>query len=184
VKEFDFVKLTLWLAAVLSLGLGVGYFVLGRKIDQTTSEIAQIERICKTVGLLAKDIKTLEEEKKSDKTPDQTNTAGINTFFFTQAQLCGIRANEDYTLKPKDPEANNKLGYVDQEFTIDFKKDHPKKRDQIFLFIFNCETQSRRIKLAKAKITLDPDQAVQDLWRADSLTFVRRDPLKGSAPAN
>jgi hypothetical protein len=55
---------------------------------------------------------------------------------------------------------------------------------QIMAFIFNCETQSRRIKLQKAKITLDQENATQDLWRADALTFVRRDPTKAAPPAN
>lgn len=181
-KEFDFVKLTLWLAAVLTIGLAALYFWLGVRIERTNDEIKNIERTCKTIGLLAKDIKTLETEKKNDKTPD--TSAGIHSFFMSQALSSGIKANEDYTLRTRDPEKNMKLGYVDEQFTIDFKKDRPQKRENIFKFVYNCETQSRRIKLTKAKITLDPDMAVQDLWRADSLTFVRRDPLKGAAGTN
>jgi len=180
-KEFDFVKLTLWLGGVLTLGLAIGYVVLGRKVQSTTRDIAAIERACKEVGRVAKDIKTLEEEKRSDRTPDQTDTSGIFTFFQTQAARSDIRANEDYTLKPGDPEPNRKGGYVDQRFQIDFRKDHPKTRAQIMSFIFNCETQSRRIKLQKARISLDPALAAQDLWRADFLTFVRRDPTKLAA---
>ena len=181
-KDFDFVKLTLWIAGALTIGLAALYFWLGLRIDKVNGDIKRIEGVCKTVGLLAKDIKTLVNEKKNDKTPD--TSAGIHSFFMTQAQNSGIRVNEDYTLKTRDPEQNKKIGYVDEQFTIDFKKDRPHKRKNIFSFIYNCETQSRRIKLTKAKLTLDPDMAVQDLWRADSLTFVRRDPLRGATEAN
>lgn len=178
-KEFDFVKLTLWLAGVLTLAAGAGYLALGVAIERTERDIRAIEADCKEVGLLSKDIKTLEDEKDRDKTPDTTET-GINTYFYTWAQRHGIEANVDYTLKPRDPVKNARIGFVDQQFNLEFKKDRPKSRDQIMKFIFDCETQSRRIKLQKAKLTLDPDVAAQDAWRADSLTFVRRDPIKAA----
>jgi hypothetical protein len=179
VKEFDFVKLTLWLAGVLTLGLGVGYFLVGNWTAQTERDIKSIERVCKDVGLIAKDIKTLEDEKRNDKTPEQSDTGGIHTFFQAQGRLARIQPNTDYTLKARDRDLNTRGGYADQQFVIEFRKDQPKTREQIMMFIYNCETQSRRIKLQKAKITLDAEQAPADLWRADALTFVRRDPLRG-----
>ena len=179
-KEFDFVKLTLWLAAVLTLALGVGYFVVGGWITKMDRDIAQIKTICTQVGLVAKDIKTLEDEKRNDKTPDSSDAA-IHTFFLKQASRNHIEPNTDYTLKSRDRDTNTKAGYTDEQFQLDFKKDHLKTREQIFGFIYNCETQSRRIKLQKASISLDADQATADLWRADSLTFVRRDPIKSAS---
>ena len=176
-KEFDFVKLTLWLAAVLTLGLAVVYFVFGNLITKMDRDIKLIETACTEVGLITKDIKTLEDEKRNDKTPDSSDSA-IHTFFLKQANRNHIEPNTDYTLKSRDSEKNTKLGYVDEQFQLDFRKDRLKTREQIFGFIYNCETQSRRIKLQKARISLDPDQAANDLWRADSLVFVRRDPIK------
>jgi hypothetical protein len=66
---------------------------------------------------------------------------------------------------------------------IDFKKDKPTSREQVMKFIYNCESQSRRIKLQKARISLNASRATEDVWSADSLTFVRRDPAKaGTSP--
>ena len=184
-KEFDFVKLTLWLAGVLTLGLAVGWYWIGMKTEQTEKDIKDVERICKSVGLIAKDIKTLEKEKRNDKTPEQSDTSGIHTFFQKQGSgQIDIQPNRDYTVKARDRENNAKGGFTDQQFTIEFRRDQPKTREQIMAFIFNCETQSRRIKLQKAKITLDQENATQDLWRADALTFVRRDPIKAATPTN
>ena len=179
-KEFDFVKLTLWLAGVLTLGLAAGYFYLGHKAQKAERDIKSIELICKDVGLLAKDIKTLEDEKRSDKLIDVTDTSGITSYFYQHARKRGIEANEDYLFKPREPTKNKGGGWVDQDFLLEFKKDRPKHREQLMAFIYDCETQSRRIKLQKAKFSLDPEMAPQDLWRADSLTFTRRDPSKTS----
>jgi len=177
VKEFDFVKLTLGLAGALIVGLSVAAFVLTSNTRAMERDITNIERICKDVGLKAKDIRLLEEEKNNDKMQD-TTAAGIHTYFQKQAQNSHFQANEDYTLKAKDPDENKQRGYKDQQFLIEFKN-RPKTREQIMKFIYHCETQSRKVKLQKAKITLVEDQALDDLWKADSLTFVRRDPLKG-----
>lgn len=181
-KEFDFVKLTLWLAGVLTLGLAVGWFVIGGWTEQTEKDIREVEKICKSVGQTARDIKTLEKEKRNDKTPEQSDESGIHTFFQEQGRRIDIQPNRDYTLKAR-PRETNKAGFTDQQITIEFRRDQPKTREQAMAFIFNCETQSRRIKLQKAKITLDSENPSADLWRADALTFVRRDPIK-AAPAN
>jgi hypothetical protein len=178
VKEFDFVKLTLGLAAVLVVALGVLWFELGRRTKLMARDIKVVETICKDIGRKAKDIRVLEEEKRNDKMSDTTEQ-GIHTFFQAQGKVrnIGIEA-EDYTLKPKKEVAKAGVGWVDQEFQLEFKKDRPKRREQLIAFIYNCETQSRRIKLQKAKITLVEERAAEDMWRADSLTFTRRDPVK------
>lgn len=182
-KEFDFVKLTLWLASALVAGLCVLWFLLGGWTAGVEQHIRQVEGRCKEIGQLSKDINTLGEEKRNDKTPDNENSSEIYSYFANNAARAQIRAEEAYTMKPRDPEPNKGGGWVDQQFVIDFKKDKPTTREQIMKFIYNCESQSRRIKLQKARISLNASRATEDVWSADSLTFVRRDPAKaGTSP--
>ena len=176
-KEFDFVKLTLGLSCALIVGLLGHSFWLLKKTTTMTVHVDAIARDCTEIGKLSNDIGVLEKEKRNDKTPDSTQV-GINTYFNAQGLPYGIAASEDYTLKPHDPDKKNKADYVDQQIDIQFKKDRPKTREQIMKFIYMCESQSRRIKLQKARIALVEDRATDDIWSADSLVFVRRDPVK------
>jgi hypothetical protein len=179
VNDFDFVKLTLWLSCILTAVLGGGAAYCSNRATSVKAETDKIEtNYCREIGRLAKDVKVLEEEKRNDKTPEQSDTTGIYTFFMSQAQRCQIDANADYTLKPREPQKHPNDGYVDQSFDVQFKKDRAKTRDRIVMFIYDCETQSRRIKLQQARITLVEDKATEDYWSADSLIFVRRDPMR------
>lgn len=180
-QEVDFVKLTLWLAGLLALAFFGGWVWYGRKITQAEREIAEARGICGEVGKLAKDIRVLDEERRSDKAPkDTADQVGILSYFSEQAREAKFNPGQDYAFKPRDPE-RNRGGYVDQLFVIEFKKDRPKPRANLMAFLFNCE-RSRRIKLVKARLSLAEENAVADLWNADSLTFAKRDPIK--APAN
>ncbi len=184
-KEVDFVKLTLWLAGLLIVAFFGGWLWFGRKITALERDIVSTSTICREVGEVAKDIKLLEDEKKNDKAPlDSADKAGILSYFSAQAQRSQFNPSSDYLFKPRDPEKNSKGGFVDQSFVVDFKKDKPKHRDQLMKFLYNCESQSRRIKLQKARLTLADENAVTDFWNADSLTFVRRDPAKSTAAGN
>jgi hypothetical protein len=177
-KEFDFVKLTLWIAVVLTAALGGGYVWLGTKVAQLQLEIREVESIARRVGSVSKDISALEEQKRNDKTPDASVQAGIYSYFANIARPFGIDANSDYTLRPRDADKNRDNTYVDTPYVLDFKRDRPKTRDTIMKFIFNVESAARRIKLAKAKLTLVEAKADDDLWIADSLTFIQRDLAK------
>jgi hypothetical protein len=179
VKEFDFVKLTLWIALVLTAALGGGYVWLGMKLDDLGTDIKAAESVCRRVGQIAHDITTLEEEKRTDKTPDYTDI-GINSYFADCARKPNIDPNNDYTLHPKEPVPSKDRTYQDAQYQLDFKRDHYFHRDQIFTFIWNVE-RSHKIKLARAKITLVAERAPEDLWVPESLTFDRRDPVKPKA---
>lgn len=180
-KELDFVKLTLWLSGLLIVAFLGGWFWFGHKIEGLERDIKSTTSICRQVGEVTKDIKLLEKEKKNDKAPQEAgDKAGILSYFSEWAKRSHFNPAQDYLFKPRDPE-KNRNGWEDQLFVIDFKKDKPKRRDHLFTFIFNCESQSRRIKLQKARLTLAEENAVADLWNADSLTFVRRDPAKVAA---
>lgn len=176
-KEFDFVKLTLWIAVVLTVGLGGTYVWLGMRVAALDGDIALVERNSKDVGELTRDLKTLEEMKRNDKLKDESSD-GIHAYFAEQARHAGIDPNEDYSLRPRDPEKGKDGSYLDYQYVLEFKKDHVKKRNDLLMFIWNVESQSRRIRLARAKLSLVEEKAADDLWVADSLTFVRRDPAK------
>ncbi len=180
-KELDFVKLTLWLAGLLiATFLGI-WLWFGHKIEGIERDIKSTSAICREVGEVTKDINLLEKEKKNDKAPQGAeDKAGILSYFSEWAKRSHFNPGQDYLFKPRDPE-RNRNGWVDQLFVIDFKKDKPKRRDHLFTFLYNCESQSRRIKLQKARLTLAEENAVEDFWNADSLTFVRRDPAKVTA---
>jgi len=177
-KEFDFVKLTLWIALALTATLGGGYVWLGTKVRQLQQDIVEVEAIARRVGSVAKDIKALDEQKRNDKTPDSTQQFGIHSYFAEIARPLYIDPNEDYTLRPKEPDKSRDGAYVDTQYVLDFKRDHPKSRDSIMKFIFNIESQARRIKLSRAKLSLVESRALDDLWTADSLTFTQRDLAK------
>jgi len=184
VKEFDFVKLTLWIALVLTAALGGGYVWLGMKLDLLTTQIRNAETTCRRVGQISHDIQMLNDEKQNDKTPDYSET-GINSYFATCARGNNVAQpmfdpNNDYTLHPKDPVPSKDKTYQDTQYVLDFKRDQYKSREQVFTFIWNVE-RSRRIKLARAKIALVADRATDDLWVPESLTFDRRDPVKPKA---
>jgi len=179
VKEFDFVKLTLWIALVLTAALGGGYVWLGMKLDELGKQIDDAKTACRRVGQIAHDIATLEEEKRNDKTPDYTDI-GINSYFATCARVPNIDPNNDYSLKPKEAVPSKDKTYQDTQYVLDFKRDHYFNREQIFTFVWNVE-RSRRIKLARAKISLVAERATEDLWIPESLTFDRRDPAKPKA---
>ncbi len=178
-KEFDFVKLTLWIALVLTAALGGGYFWLGMKLDDLDKDINAAKTACRRVGQIVHDISTLEDEKRNDKTPDYTDI-GINSYFAACARGPQIDPNADYTLKPRQEVPSKDRTYQDAQYVLDFKRDHYLNRDQIFTFIWNVE-RSRRIKLARAKISLVAERATEDLWVPESLTFDRRDPIKPKA---
>ena len=183
-KEFDFVKLTLWIALVLTAALGAGYVWLGFKLDELDKQIVATKNLCSRVGQISKDYRTLDEERKNDKTPDP-GEAGINSYFAECARGNDPRQpmfdpNEDYRLQPRDPVVSKDKTYQDKQYVLEFKKDHYKSREQIFTLIWNVE-RSRKIKLARAKISLVADRATEDLWVPDSLTFDRRDPYNPKA---
>ncbi|HET6163327.1 MAG TPA: hypothetical protein VFG37_06635 [Planctomycetota bacterium] len=183
-KEFDFVKLTLWIALVLTAALGGGYFWLGMKLDELSTQIRNAETTCRRVGQISHDIRMLNDEKQNDKTPE-FNETGINSYFATcargpDAARPMMDPNDDYTLHPKDAVPSKDKTYQDTQYVLDFKRDHYKSRDQIFTFIWNVE-RSRRIKLARAKISLVAERAPDDVWVPESLTFDRRDPV-GAKP--
>jgi hypothetical protein len=180
-KEFDFVKLTLGIAVALTVGLAGTYVWLGMKLRDLDSDIKQVELVAKDVGRMTHDLKTLNDMKQNDKMKDDS-VDGIHAYFAEQARQAKIDPNEDYTLRPREKEASKSGAFVDYQYVLDFKKDHLKTREQIIAFIFNVEQRSRRIKLARAKLTLVEDKAADDIWVADSLTFVRRDPSKVEAP--
>ena len=175
-KEFDFVKLTLWIALVLTAALGGGYVWLGMKLEELDNQIKGATAACRRVGQIAHDISTLEEEKRTDKTPDYTDI-GINSYFATCARVPNIDPNSDYSLKPRDAVPSKDKTYQDTQYVLDFKRDKHFSREQIFTFIWNVE-RSRRIKLARAKISLVAERATEDLWIPEMLTFDRRDPVK------
>jgi hypothetical protein len=187
VKEFDFVKLTLWIALVLTAALGGGYVWLGVKLDDLSTQIRNAETTCRRIGQISHDIRTLNEEKQNDKTPDYTDI-GINSYFADCARGKDVARpmmdpNDDYTLHPIEPVPSKDKTYQDTQYRLDFKRDHYKNRDQIFTFIWNVE-RSRRIKLARAKISLVVERADDGqggLWVPESLTFDRRDPIKPKA---
>lgn len=179
-KEFDFVKLTLWVAMALTAGLGGGYVWLGTKLDRLQADILNVERIAKDIGARSRDIATLREERNKDKTRDKTQE-GIHSYFAEQARQCKMDPNVDYTLKPKEPDLSKDKAYTDIQYVLDFKRDRPKLREQVMIFIYNVESQSRRMKLSKAKISLVEAKAQDDLWTPDMLTFVRRDPYTPKA---
>jgi hypothetical protein len=184
VKEFDFVKLTLWIALVLTAALGGGYVWLGMKLDLLSTQITKTEAVCRRVGQISHDIRTLSEEKQNDKTPDYTDI-GINSYFADCARGKDVARpmmdpNDDYTLHPKDAVPSKDKTFQDTQYVLDFKRDHYKSREQIFTFIWNVE-RSRRIKLARAKISLVAERATDDVWVPESLTFDRRDPIKPKA---
>jgi hypothetical protein len=176
-KEFDFVKLTLGIAVALTVALAGTYVWLGMKLHDLDRDILMVENTCKDVGRLTHDLKTLEEMKRNDKLKDATDV-GIHSYFAEQARTAGMDANEDYSLHPREAQKSKDGSYVDYQYVLDFKKDRAKKRENVMKFIFNVESQSRRIKLARAKITLVEEKAADDYWVPDSLTFVRRDPAK------
>jgi len=179
VKELDFVRLTLWLAGIVIVAFLVGWWWKGREIRQTEKDLAQIRVHCAEIGRIVKDLKILQDERRNDKLPQELHDkTGIISYFSQMAQRCQINPSRDYTWKPRDPDVNKKGGWVDQAYMIDFKKDQGKSRDQIMKFIFNCESQSRRIKLQKARLSLPEEWAEKDLWNADSLVFVQRNAQK------
>ena len=178
-KELDFVKLTLWLSALLAVAFFGGWIWKGRQIAQYERDIKAVEAVCKQIGEIAKDINVLEEEKRNDKAPqDSADRAGILTYFSEQAKRVHFNPGQDYVFKPRDPEPNRQGGWIDTSYVVDFRKDKPKFRDNLMKFLWYCETQSRRIKLQKARLSLSEENAVQDFWNADSLTFVQRSPTK------
>lgn len=176
-KEFDFVKLTLWIALALTAALGGTYVWLGMKLADLDRDIKIVESDSKSVGRLTHDLKTLEDMKRNDKLKDQSSE-GIHAYFAEQARLAGIDPNEDYSLRPREGDPSKDKTYTDYQYVLEFKKTALKKRENLVKFIFNVESQSRRIKLARAKFTLVEEKAADDAWIADSLTFVRRDPAK------
>jgi hypothetical protein len=176
-KEFDFVKLTLGIALALTVGLAGTYVWLGMKLRDLDLDIKVVESSAKDVGKLTHDLKTLGDMKLNDKLKDDSD-GGIHSYFADQARFAKIDPNEDYALRPREAETSKDGTYTDYQYVLDFKKDHLKTREQIVSFIFNVEARSRRIKLARAKLTLVEDKAADDYWVADSLTFVRRDPVK------
>jgi hypothetical protein len=176
-KEFDFVKLTLGIAIALTVGLGGVYVWLGMKLRDLDRDIQMVELTAKDVGRITHDLKTLEDMKRTDKLKDATDV-GINSYFAEQARQARMDPNEDYTLRPREAQKSKDGTFVDYQYVLDFKKDHYKKREQVMMFIYNVESQSRRIKLARAKLSLVEDKAADDYWVPDSLTFVRRDPSK------
>lgn len=180
-KELDFVKLTLWLAGLLIVAFIGGWFWKGHQIKGMERDIAIVRSHCADVGKIAKDIKLLQDEKKNDKLPQDTaDKTGIISYFATWAQQSHFNPSKDYLWKPREPETNAKGGWIDQAYEISFKKDSPKKRDTLMKFIYNCESQSRRIKLQKARFSLAEENAAEDFWNADTLTFVQRSPIKKS----
>lgn len=181
-KEFDFVKLTLWTAVALTAALGGTYVWLGMKLTALDADIKLVTSASTEVGRLTHDLKTLEDMKRNDKLKDES-AEGIHAYFAEQARNAGMDPNEDYNLRPRDPEKSKDGSYNDYQYVLEFKKDHPKKREYIVMFIYNVEARSRRIKLARAKLSLVEDKATDDLWVADSLTFVRRDPISPNPTA-
>ena len=180
-KELDFVKLTLWLSCLLIVACFGGWIWAGRQIVNFQRDIKTVETLCAEVGEVTKDIKVLQEERKNDKLPQGSeDKTGIISYFSALAQRSHFNPGQDYLWKPKEPEPNVKGGWIDQAYTIDFKKDKPKHREQLMKFLYNCEAQSRRIKLQKARLSLSEENAAQDFWNADSLTFVQRSPYKKS----
>jgi len=176
-KEFDFVKLTLGIALALTVGLAGTYVWLGMKLNELDGDIKVVEVDSKEIGKLTHDLKTLGDMKLNDKLKDESD-GGIHSYFADQARRALMDPNEDYALRPREAEKSKEGTYVDSQFVLEFKKDRLKSREQLVKFIFNVESQSRRIKLARAKLSLVEDKAADDVWVADSLTFVRRDPVK------
>src|SRR5689334_13851966 len=113
-KEFDFVKLTLWIAVVLSVGLGGTYAWLGVKLGALDGDIKMVEAASKDVGELTRDLKTLEEMKRNDKLKDES-AEGIHAYFAEQARHAGIDPNEDYSLRPRDGDKGKDGTYVDYQ---------------------------------------------------------------------
>jgi hypothetical protein len=176
-KEFDFVKLTLWTAVALTAALAGTYVWLGMKLTALDLDIKVVDAASKEIGRLTHDLKTLDQMKREDKLKDESSE-GIHAFFAEQARRANIEPNEDYSLRPRDGEKSKDGSYTDFQYVLEFKKDKAKKRGDLVMFMWNVESQSRRIRLARAKLSLVEDKATDDLWVADSLTFVRRDPSK------
>ena len=176
-KEFDFVKLTLWISLASSAALGGGYVWLGDEIVERGEQIESAETTCHRVGQIAHDLAMLEQEKRAESTPDYPDV-GVNSFFAASVSRAG--ANGVYSLKPGKAEPSKDKTYQDTPYVVEFERDQFRSREQIFAFIWSVE-RSRRIKLARAKISLVTDRAIEDLWVPESLTFERRDPIEPKA---
>ena len=84
-KEFDFVKLTLWIALALTAALGGTYVWLGMKLKQLDLDVKSVEGEAKNVGRITHDLKTLDEMKRNDKLKDDS-VVGIHSYFAEQAR--------------------------------------------------------------------------------------------------
>jgi hypothetical protein len=174
-QEFDFVKFVLILAGIMVLAV-LGWAVWAVfALEDVEGEYKSVQQDLATIGELSGRVGLLEKEESQDQLGDEDLPY---SYFQKQAQAAGINANTDYEPTPRDEELN--VGYKDQEFTLTFKPDRLMSRQRLGHFMWYAENGSKRIKLVKAKLTLDTKAAEQDRWRA-VLTFLRRDPYAGPA---
>jgi hypothetical protein len=172
-RDFDFVKFVLIFTAAATLVAAGGTIWLGTRVSGAQRDLADCKRSLADIGELAGNIDTLQKEKASDQALKHSNMPA--TYFQEMAWQARIDLNTDCEVSFGDKEEG--VGYVDQLFTLSFKSNAWKKREELAKFVFNVETQSPRIKLVKCKILLDAKRAELDLWRATPFVFLRRDPL-------
>jgi len=174
-QEFDFVKFVLVLAAIMVLAV-LGWSVwAGFSLKKIERSYTGAQQELAVIGELSGRIEVLEKEEGQDQLGDEDLPY---SYFQKQAESAGINANRDYEPNPRGEETN--VGYKDQEFTLTFKPDRLMSRQRLGHFMWYAENGSKRIKVVKAKLTLDTKTAEQDRWRA-TLTFLRRDPYAGPA---
>lgn len=170
-KNFDFVKFTLVLVGILTLGVGGGYVWARTKEDQARKDLLGIKARLAEIGQFAAQLDMLKKQRDQDRALGKPAA----TYFAEQARTVGIDFN-NYKLTPKVDD-NPKSGIRTEEFRLDFKPGGKKSRDRLYGFVYHVEAFSPGMKLVELDLRLDEKTAVEDQWTAN-MTFLRQRPIR------
>lgn len=166
-KEFDFVKFTLVLVGVLTLGVAGVLLWARSEVSRSEADLRVVKSHLVEIGQHTAQLDYLQQQRAQDRLLGKP----AGTYLAEQARTVGLSSNV-YKFNPKQ-EQNKKTGVVEEHMVLDFKPGGKLSRDRLFGFIYHVEQNSPGIKLVKLDLKLDERAAEANLWSAN-MTFMRQ----------